>query len=99
MKEIARLRKGQAKASSDTARFAILSLIHQATWKGFLGSSHPADRIKAIELYCDRAHDGMAFRSAKPPLAFCHPSKKLESIVVLRTIVVCYVQTIPPRRT
>jgi hypothetical protein len=38
MKEIARLRKGQAKASSDTARFAILSLIHQATWKGFLGA-------------------------------------------------------------
>jgi hypothetical protein len=68
MKEIARERKGQAKASSDTARFAILSLIHQATWKGFLGSSHPADRIEAIQFYCDRAHDGVAFCSTKPPL-------------------------------
>jgi len=31
----------------------------------------------------------MAFCSAKPPLAFCHPSKKLESIVVLKSIAVC----------
>jgi dihydrofolate reductase len=31
----------------------------------------------------------MAFCSAKPPLAFCHLSKKLESIVVLKTLAVC----------
>jgi dihydrofolate reductase len=31
----------------------------------------------------------MAFCSAKPPLEFCHLSKKLESIVVLKSIAVC----------
>jgi hypothetical protein len=45
--------------------------------------------IKAIQLYCDRAHDGMVFCSAKPPLASCHLSKKLESIVVPKTTAVC----------
>ena len=41
------VKKGQAKVSSDTARFVILSLIYQATWKGFPENSHPADREAA----------------------------------------------------
>ena len=45
--------------------------------------------IKAIQLYCDRGNDGMAFCSAKPPLASRHLSKNIESIVVLKTIAVC----------
>ena len=45
--------------------------------------------IKAIQLYFDRAHDGMASCSPKLPLASCHLSKKLESIVVLESIAVC----------
>jgi hypothetical protein len=49
----------------------------------------PTIVIKAIHLYCARVHEGMAFCSAKSPLASRHPSKKLESIVILMTIAVC----------
>jgi hypothetical protein len=45
--------------------------------------------IKAIHLSSDRAHDGMAFCCAKPPLASCHLSRNIESIVVSKTIAVC----------
>jgi hypothetical protein len=48
--------------------------------------------IKAIQFYSDRGNDGMAFCSAKPPLASRHLSKNIESIVVLKTIAVRFEQ-------
>ena len=44
--------------------------------------------IKAIQLYCERAHDGMAFCCANPPLASRHLYKNIESIVVPKIIAV-----------